>query len=135
MRFAQGLSLPRTLLGGSPVLPPLLLLRRKRAPNPTATSNAIIRPALMPVVPRDSLAAKGVDATVGEEASVSTGFGSATPAALPLRTRDASDVGKAGDAPRAIASEAGPATAMAASEAITGATAEREVVSTDLAIA
>jgi len=49
----------------------------------------------MPVVLRDSLALEGAEATVGDEACVSTGFGSATPAALPWRTRDASDVGKA----------------------------------------
>ena len=82
----------------------------------------------MPVAPRDSLALEGAEATVGEEAWVSTGFGSATPAALPWRTRDASEVGKAWDAGRAIASEAGPTGAMAVAEAITGATAARELV-------
>jgi hypothetical protein len=35
------------------------------------------------------------DATAGDDACVATGCGSATPAALPCRTRDASDVGEA----------------------------------------
>src|SRR5260370_35741536 len=104
------------------------------APHAIARRTTAIRAALMLVVPRDSLAPEGADATIGEDACVSTGFGSATPAALPCRTRDASDVGKAWEAGRTIASEAGPTGAMAVAEAITGATAARALGSTDLSV-
>ena len=46
--------------------------RWKRTPNPTATSKAVIKPALRPVALWDSLALEGAEAAVGEEAWVST---------------------------------------------------------------
>lgn len=62
------------------------------------------------------------------------GFRKRNAGGTPWRTRDASEVGKACDAGRVMASEAGPTGAIAVAEAIAGAIAAREPVSTDLAI-
>ena len=88
----------------------------------------------MPVVLRDSLGFDAAD-TPGAEASLPTGCGSATPAALPRCTTNASDVAAASDGGAGIASGLGPTGADKVVDALSGAIAAPGDASADLAIA